>query len=140
MVEHVLAKHGTRVRAPAGASMLELILITIIILLAIIIYILYSRLKAESSVLSDLEHDHKSMFVKHGKAWEHFVPFTSDFEKIASKENFRFMGSPIDGISFDEDAIKFIEIKTGTSELSGKQKKIKKQVQEKNVEWHELRY
>jgi len=120
--------------------MIELILILIIILLAVIIYILYSKLKEERSALGELEHDHKSMYVKHGKAWEHFVPFTSDFEKIAGKENFRFIGSPIDGISFDDDAIKFIEIKTGSSELSGKQKKIKKQVQEKKVEWHELRY
>jgi len=120
--------------------MIELILIAVIVILSIVIYALYSKLKTETSALGELEHDHKSMFVKHGKAWEHFVPFTQDFEKIANKENFRFMGSPIDGISFDEDAIKFIEIKTGTSELSGKQKKIKKQVQEKKVEWHELRY
>jgi len=119
---------------------LILMLVLIIILLAIIIYVLYSKLREKNAALGELEHDHKSLFVKHGKAWEHFVPFTDDFAKIANKENFRFLGTPIDGISFDDDAIKFIEIKTGTSELSGKQKKIKKQVQEKKIEWHELRY
>ena len=33
-----------------------------------------------------------------------------------------------DGIAFDEDAIKFIEIKTGTSTLNKKQRKIKKKI------------
>ena len=46
---------------------------------------------------------------------------------------------PIDGISFDDDGIKFIEIKTGKSQLNQKQKQVKDHVQKKNVEWIELR-
>lgn len=50
------------------------------------------------------------------------------------------MGMPIDGICFDEDSIKFIEIKTGNSKLSQKQEKIKKMVENKKVEFKEVRY
>jgi len=47
---------------------------------------------------------------------------------------------PIDGISFDDDSIKFIEIKTGTSQLNKKQRKIRDLIKNKKVEWHELRF
>ncbi len=87
-----------------------------------------------------LEHEHRSMYVKHGKSWEHFVPFMQEFEKVANRENFVFIGMPVDGIAFDENAIKFIEIKTGKSQLSAKQKHIKQLVENKRVEWHELRF
>ncbi len=47
---------------------------------------------------------------------------------------------PIDLIAFDKDTIKFIEVKTGQSQLSPKQKYIKKQIEEGRVEFKEVRY
>ena len=96
-----------------------------------------SRMHAE---LEDAKFSYKSMYVKHGKSWEHFVPFMQEFEQVANKDNFVFIGSPIDGIAFDDDAIKFIEIKTGTSQLSKNQKRVKQLVEDKKVSWHELRF
>ncbi len=87
-----------------------------------------------------LLHDYKGMAVKHGQSWEQFLPFTKEFESIAHKENFTFIGMPIDGIAFEDDAIKFIEVKTGKSQLSNKQKQVKELIQKKQVEWHELRF
>ena len=51
-----------------------------------------------------------------------------------------FLGMPIDGICFDDDQIKFIEFKTGNSHLSKKQQQIKKQIEQKQVQWIELRF
>ena len=120
--------------------MSDIILISIILILLFVISLLIRRIHTEKSRQLSLQKDYQSLYIKHGKAWEHFVPFTPNFERIASKENFRFMGSPIDGIAFDDNAIKFIEIKTGKSQLNKKQKKIKQQVKDQKVEWHELRY
>ncbi len=95
------------------------------------------RLKGEQM---KLEHSIRSMNVKHGQHWENFVPFMPDFEKIARKENTVFIGMPVDLIAFDDDAIKFIEVKTGKSKLSDKQERIKRLVEGGKVKWHELRY
>ena len=88
----------------------------------------------------ELDFKLRSTQVKHGKAWEDFVPFMPEFERIANKDNFTFIGMPIDGIAFDNDAIKFIEVKTGKSTLNAKQKQVKMLVEDKKVEWHEIRY
>lgn len=53
--------------------------------------------------------------------------------------NFRFIGSPIDGISFEDDEIVFIEIKTGNSRLSRNQKNIKALVSEGKVSFASFR-
>ena len=42
--------------------------------------------------------------------------------------------------NFDEDTIKFIEVKTAQSQLSPKQRKIKKQIEDGKVEFLEVRY
>ena len=89
---------------------------------------------------AELTFSHKSALVKHGKNWEHFVPLMEEFKKIANKEHAVFIGMPIDYIVFDEDAIKFIEVKTGNAGLSKKQKRLKEQIENKNVEWKELRF
>lgn len=80
----------------------------------------------------------KSAYVKFGKTFEHFAPFTKNFP--GDKQTTFFLGQPIDFICFDDKSIKFIEVKTGNSMLSPKQKKIKQLIENKQVEWHEVRY
>ena len=117
-------------------------LIFILIVLDIIFFSLfwffYQKSKRLQSNVSDLAHSKKSKEVIHGKTWEQFVPFTSNFPY--TKENFKFLGDPIDGIVFEEDKIAIVEIKTGSSQLSPKQKKIKELISEGKVEFKELRY
>ncbi len=81
----------------------------------------------------------RSAYIKFGKTFEQFAPFTKDFTQ-EEKNGFTFLGMPIDGVIFGEDMIKFVEIKTGESQLSGKQKKIKKMVENGQVEFMEVRY
>jgi predicted Holliday junction resolvase-like endonuclease len=116
--------------------MVNLIIVVLVVIIIILTYSIIKLLKKLDEVTFKL----RSQSVKHGKSWEHFVPFTKEFEKIANKENFVFIGQPIDGISFDENEIKFIEIKTGKSRLSEKQRKLKSLIEKKKVKWIELRY
>lgn len=52
---------------------------------------------------------------------------------------FRFLGNPIDGVQFEEDKIIFMEFKTGSSQLSQNQKRIREIVDKKRVEFEEFR-
>lgn len=116
------------------------ILVGVIVVLLFLLSLLYRRFVMLQEKYTDLEFTYKSTAVKHGQHWEQFVPFMEDFSKVATKENFVFIGMPIDGISFDADAIKFIEIKTGKSSLNKKQQQVKQHVQDKQVQWIELRF
>ena len=49
------------------------------------------------------------------------------------------MGQPIDYISFGDDEITFIEVKSGNSQLSQKQRHIRDLVKAKLVSWKEVR-
>ncbi len=84
----------------------------------------------------DLRSKKQSIAVSYGKIIEQIAPFMDDFP--GDFRNFRFIGTPIDGIIFDNDEIKFVEIKTRGSKMSEVQKRIKKLVEKKRVSWHEV--
>ena len=81
----------------------------------------------------NLEEKKRSMSSLYGKTTEQFAPFMTKYPYNAGR--FRFIGSPIDGVQFEDDKIIFVEIKTGNSKLSQDQKRIKRLVNEKKVEW-----
>jgi predicted Holliday junction resolvase-like endonuclease len=83
----------------------------------------------------------RSLGVNLGKITEHLIPFSEEFKKFNSKDA-RFIGSPIDLIVFDgisdnkpEIAIYFIEVKSGGSNLSPRQKKIRDAIASGNIYW-----
>jgi len=89
--------------------------------------------------LKEVSHTLGSVRVKHGQTWETFMPLMSVFEKtIGPKENAVFMGQPIDLIYFNEDELIFVEVKTGNSRLSSKQRHIRNLVQDRKVKWMEV--
>ena len=85
----------------------------------------------------------RSQSVTMGKMTEHIVPYLPGFGFNPSDA--RFIGSPIDLIVFDgldEDCLKkivFIEIKTGASTLSTRERWIRDAILAKNVEWREVK-
>ncbi len=81
----------------------------------------------------ELEERKRSMAALYGKITEQFAPFMRAYPYDARR--FRFIGSPIDGIQFEDDKIIFVEFKAANSKLSQEQKKIKKLVEDKKVEW-----
>ena len=117
-------------------------IITIIIGIGIGALIVWKYTKNDMDLLKEeikrYKFGIKSAYCKFGKTFEHFAPFTKNFP--GDKEKSVFLGMPIDFICFDEDTIKFIEVKTGSSWLSPKQKFIKKQIEQGKVEFKEVRY
>lgn len=117
-------------------------LLLILFLLLIVVIILYyfnrRKLKKLEEKYQQLGYDYKSMYVKHGNQFESFVPFMDNYP--GEKENTVFIGKPIDFISFDDDSIKFIEVKTGKSSLNENQKRVKRLIKDKKVAWYELKY
>ena len=114
------------------------ILILLVIAMLLLVVYLAIRITSLNARLKEYGFNYRSMYVKHGKNWENFAPFMKSFP--GNKENFRFIGNPVDGVIFDDDEIKFVEIKTGKSNLNEKQKKIKLLVDNKKVKFYELRF
>jgi len=81
--------------------------------------------------------DRKSDEVRLGQIAEQIAPF---LDKINyNPKSMRFLGSPIDFVVFDTEKIVFIEVKTGNSRLTPKQRDIRKLIQDKKVEFEEVR-
>jgi predicted Holliday junction resolvase-like endonuclease len=79
----------------------------------------------------------KSSEVRIGNIAEKLAPFLDDFE--FDPEKCIFLGQPIDYISFGEDEITFIEVKSGKSQLNTKQRHIRDLVKAKHISWKEFR-
>ena len=79
----------------------------------------------------------KSSEVRLGHIAETLAPFLDQFD--FDPENCTFLGKPIDYISFDDDAVTLIEIKSGKSQLNSKQRHIRDLVKNNQVNWKEIR-
>ena len=110
--------------------MLELVLLVLVIILA---YLYYTSLRKISSISSEKQ----SLSVKYGKMSEQFFPFLKKYNH--DPQSFRFIGTPIDGIQFDDDKIIFVEFKSSSSQMTEKQKKIKSLVENGKVSFEEVR-
>ena len=116
-------------------------------LAAIVLAILYFRLRWV--VLPAREREARkravarSTAVTRGQAFEHLAPFMDDFGY--NPRDARFLGSPIDLVVFDglsESDVReivFLEIKTGQSQLSARERAVQRAVDEQRVTWRELR-
>lgn len=108
----------------------------IIITLSILVIILFLLWRKSSSKLSDVKFQKQSLSTKYGKMSEQFMPFLDHYPY--DPQNFRFLGSPIDGVQFEEDKIILIEFKTNTSRLSSKQQNIKALTESRRVSFEQI--
>jgi predicted Holliday junction resolvase-like endonuclease len=99
-----------------------------------------ARWKQEYEQKIRLDAVQRSVAVTRGKVTEHIVPYLPDFD--FDPKDIRFLGTPIDLIAFkglnasaEELEIVFIEVKTGRSVLSARERAVKKAVEEKKVSW-----
>ncbi|MCD6512989.1 MAG: endonuclease [Thermoplasmata archaeon] len=81
----------------------------------------------------EIEEKKRSLSSLYGKITEQFAPFMERYPY--NPKNFRFIGSPIDGIQFEDDKIIFVEFKAAGSKLTQRERKIKELVEKGNVEW-----
>lgn len=102
--------------------------------LVIIFYLLWRR---SAKLLKETKFAKASLSTKYGKLSEQFMPFLKDYP--FDPHRFRFLGTPIDGVQFEEDHIVFVEFKTNQSQLTTNQKKIIDNINNKRVFFKELR-
>ncbi|MEK6959217.1 MAG: Holliday junction resolvase-like protein [archaeon] len=117
--------------------MLEIVLLMFVAFLLCAVAFLIKKFFSLKEEIADLKHSKISQSVKYGQLTEQWIPFSKDFPY--NPQNFRFIGKPIDGVSFENDKIVFVEFKTNKSHLSETQKNVKELVEKKKIEWLELR-
>lgn len=130
----------------------ELAIIVFLILAVALIFSMRrsGRLKRELKAANDSVDDERADAVRRsravgiGKTVEHLVPFMPNFPYDPADA--RFLGSPIDLVVFDglreRDQVRevvFVEIKTGRSQLSARERSLKEAIEAGRVRWHEER-
>ena len=111
------------------------VLLAIILLLVLRHY--RQRVEELESRLREVTSQKQSLSTTYGRITEQFAPFMASYPH--DPRNFRFIGSPVDGIQFEDDRIVFVEIKANSSRLSPAQEKWRRLVEEGRVEWLEFR-
>jgi predicted Holliday junction resolvase-like endonuclease len=101
------------------------------------VLILFWLWRSASSRHAEMAFAKQSLSSKYGKMSEQFMPFLKDYPY--DPQNFRFLGTPVDGIQFEDNKIIFIEFKTSSSQLSTRQRQIAELVWNKKVEFEEHR-
>ncbi len=91
---------------------------------------LYKRLKQEL-------FRKRSLSSKYGKLTEQFLPLADSFPWDPG--NFRFLGTPIDGVQFEDDSIILVEFKAANSQLSPRQRHIRDLVSDGKVGFEVIR-
>ena len=109
----------------------------IILILLFIIIVLFLMLRTAYTASRNHRFQRHSLASKYGKMTENFMPFLADYPY--DPHNFRFLGNPIDGISFEDDKLVFIEFKAATSRLTPKQMKIRELIENRRVIFEEHR-
>ncbi len=120
--------------------MLEIIVAALVMALLFILYLLHSTVKKNSNLereLAETVSSKHSLSTKYGKMSEQFFPFLENYPY--DYQNFRFIGTPVDGLQFEDDKIIFVEFKSSKSRLSQKQKTIKALVDSGRVGFEEFR-
>lgn len=79
----------------------------------------------------------QSQAATYGRITEQFAPFMARYP--FEPRNFRFLGSPVDGVQFEADRVVFVEFKAAGGKTTPDQERIKRLVEERRVEWLEFR-
>ena len=123
------------------SNVFELFAGIVIGLLAGWVYFLLWKTRYTSRIRADAVQ--RSLAVTSGKVHEQLLPYMRAFPY--NPKDVRFLGSPIDLVVFDGLAdgdlrgIVFLEVKTGGSTLTSRERRVRDVIQAREVEWAELR-
>ena len=79
--------------------------------------------------------------VNRGLIAEQFAPFTKKFDELGwDPQEFKFLGRPVDGVQFQDDEVIIVEFKTGSAQMTPRQRNIKKLIAEGKVRFEEIRF
>jgi predicted Holliday junction resolvase-like endonuclease len=105
------------------------------------VYFLVWKFKYSSSIRQDAVQ--RSQAVIAGRVHEQLIPYLPAFP--FNPKDVRFLGSPVDLVVFDGLAdgrlrrVVFLEVKTGGSGLTSRERSVRDVIQAREVEWAELR-
>jgi predicted Holliday junction resolvase-like endonuclease len=105
------------------------------------VYVLVWKARYTARVRGDAVQ--RSQAVTAGKVYEQLLPYLPDFPY--NPKDVRFLGSPTDLVVFDGltdgqvKRIVFLEVKTGGSSLTARERSVREAVQAREVEWLEVR-
>jgi len=123
------------------ANIFALVLGIVVGLLAGWIYFLQWKVRYTTVIREDAVH--RSQVITAGKVHEQLVPYLPAFPY--NPKDVRFLGSPVDLVVFDGLAegnvrrIVFVEVKTGRSGLTSRERGVRDVIRDREVEWAELR-
>ena len=107
---------------------------------AVLVILLVAAVRLAVSLRRDLEAERssgRSRSTRYGQITEQFMPWAAGYPYDPS--GFRFLGSPIDGVQFEDDRVILMEFKTGGSRLSPAQRRIRDLVRRGKVSFEEFR-
>jgi predicted Holliday junction resolvase-like endonuclease len=76
----------------------------------------------------------RSQSTRYGQLSESFAPWMRAWP-FPEPGRFRFLGDPIDGVAFEDDAVYLVEIKTAGARLQPRQRVIREMVGQGRVGW-----
>lgn len=91
------------------------------------------KLELQQEQYDKLMHQKKSSEVRTGKIVEQVAPFLDDYPLRG--ETTRFLGDPIDIVSFGPDRITFVEVKSGEAQLNARQREIRDMIKAGKVDF-----
>jgi predicted Holliday junction resolvase-like endonuclease len=119
-------------------SPVVLVLAGLVAFLLLLVCALAARVRTLSARIDEEVSRQRSLSTTYGRISEQWFPLLKSYPY--DPQDFRFLGSPVDGVQFNEDSVVFIEFKANKSRLSTKQKHIKKLVEEGHVYWEEFHF
>lgn len=102
--------------------------------LGVFMYSFYYLIQLEQQKYSKLLSQKKSSEVVLGQISEQLAPFLDTFP-VEDPQQITFLGQPLDYVYFGKDKISFIEVKSGNSRLSAKQRRLRDLIKEGKVEF-----
>ncbi len=99
--------------------------------------------KARYTRMVRLDAVQRSQAVTVGKVYEQLVPYLPDFP--FNPKDVRFLGTPVDLVVFEglsDGAVRrivFVEVKTASSDLSTRERRVRDAIKDGRVAWSELR-
>ena len=128
-------------RSPLPKDVFGLVVGVTIGVLVSWVYLLIWKVRYTAMIREDAVQ--RSLAVTAGKVHEQLTPYLPAFPY--NPKDVRFLGSPIDLVVFDGLAegdlqrIVFLEVKTGGSSLTGRERQVRDTIEAGDVEWAELR-
>jgi predicted Holliday junction resolvase-like endonuclease len=105
------------------------------------VYFVFWKMRYTTTIREDAVQ--RSLAVTAGKVHEQLLPYLPAFPY--NPKDVRFLGSPVDLVVFDGLAegrlrrIVFVEVKTGRSGLTSRERWVREVIRNREVEWAELR-